>query len=114
MQSFFHNASGVQKGKVGVLLTPKAHKKVRIKNVHTKKRLCKKKVVGVGLGKVCLLSLVSLHVQRQVVRAGKTAVTEAALEGLGPRVLPIMTCQLVGAGEAPLATLPRTLVGLFP
>lgn len=102
------------KRKSGSIADPRGAQKVRIKNVHTKKRLCKKKVVGVGLGKVCLLSLVSLHVQRQVVRAGKTAVTEAALEGLGPCVLPIMTCQLVGAGEAPLATLPRTLVGLFP
>lgn len=55
----------------------------------------------------------SLHVEGQVVGAGETAAAHGALEGLGPRVLPEVACQLVGAGKAPVTTLPRALVRLL-
>lgn len=53
------------------------------------------------------------HVQGQVVRAGEAAVTHSALEGLRSGVFPEMASQLVGAGEAPLAPLPRAAVRLL-
>ena len=37
----------------------------------------------------------SLHVQGQVVRSGEGSVAEVTLEGLGARVLPVVTSQLV-------------------
>ena len=40
-------------------------------------------------------SLMSLHVQGQVVRSGEGSVAEVTLEGLGARVLPIVTGQLI-------------------
>jgi len=40
-------------------------------------------------------SLMSLHVQGQVVRSGEGSVAEVTLEGLGARVLPVVTSQLV-------------------
>lgn len=54
-----------------------------------------------------------LHVERQVVGAGEAAVADGALEGLCPRVLPVVARQLVGAREPPVAALPRALVGLL-
>jgi len=48
-----------------------------------------------------------------VVRAGKASVAVTALEGLGPRVLPVVSGQLVGAREPPLAALPGTPVRLL-
>lgn len=60
-----------------------------------------------------LRALVSLHVQRQVVRAGETAAAHGALERLGARVFPEMASQLVGSGEAPLASLPGADVRLL-
>lgn len=60
-----------------------------------------------------LLVLVPLHVQGEVVGAGEGAAADGALEGLGPRVLPVVARQLVGTGEAPVAALPRAPVGLL-
>lgn len=59
------------------------------------------------------LVLMSLHVEGQVVGAGETSAADGALEGLGPRVLPEVARQLVRAGKAPVAALPRTLVRLL-
>lgn len=59
------------------------------------------------------LALVSLHVQGQVVRAGETAVTHATLKRLCPGVFPVMACQLIRAGEAPLTSLPGAVVRLL-
>lgn len=59
------------------------------------------------------LALVSLHVQGQVVRAGETAVTHSTLKRLCPGVFPVMACQLIRAGEAPLTSLPGTAVRLL-
>jgi len=42
-----------------------------------------------------MTSLMSLHVQGQVVRSGEGSVAEVTLEGLGARVLPVVTSQLV-------------------
>ena len=50
----------------------------------------------------------------QVVGAGEAAAARHALEGLGAGVLPVVTRQLVRAGEAPVAALPGTPVGLLP
>lgn len=62
---------------------------------------------------VQLLVLMPLHVERQVVGAGEAAVADGALEGLCPRVLPVVARQLVGAREPPVAAFPRALVGLL-
>lgn len=68
----------------------------------------------VGTGPARLLrALVSLHVQGQVVRAREAAAAHGALERLGARVLPEVARQLVGPGEAPLASLPGALVRLL-
>ena len=49
---------------------------------------------------------VSLHVQGQVIRAGKTALAVAALERFDPSVLPMVPGQLVRPRETPFAALP--------
>lgn len=59
------------------------------------------------------LSLVSLHVQGQVVRSGEAPAAHGTLERLSPRVLPEVARQLVGTGEAPVATLPGAFVRLL-
>ena len=51
-----------------------------------------------------------LHVQGKVVRSGEAPVTLLALERFQAGVLAVMSGQLVRAGKAPLATVPRTLV----
>lgn len=56
---------------------------------------------------------VTFHVQGQVVRPGETPVAVSALERFRARVLPVVARQLVTAGEAPLAALPRALVRFF-
>lgn len=56
---------------------------------------------------------VTFHVQRQVVGPGKAPVAVSALERFRARVLPVVARQLVAAGEAPLAALPRALVRFF-
>lgn len=56
---------------------------------------------------------VSLHVKSEVVRAGEAAVTLPTLEGLHPRVFPVVAGQLVGPGEVPAATVPLALVRLL-
>lgn len=48
--------------------------------------------------------------QGQVVRAGEAAAAGDALEGFGAGVLPVVSGELVGAGETPVAVLPRTMV----
>ena len=40
-------------------------------------------------------ALMSLHVQRQVVRPREGSVTQMTLEGFGSRVLPVVTGQLI-------------------
>lgn len=57
--------------------------------------------------------LVPLHVQGQMIGAGKAAVAHPALERLGPCVLPVVTGQLVRAREPPVAAFPGALVGLL-
>lgn len=59
------------------------------------------------------LVLVSLHVQGEVVGPGERARADAALEGFGARVFPVVTRQLVRTGEAPVAAVPRTPVRLL-
>lgn len=54
-----------------------------------------------------------LHVEGQVIGAGEAPVADGALEGLGPRVLPIVARQFIRAGEPPVAAFPRALVGLL-
>lgn len=60
-----------------------------------------------------LLVLVSFHVQGEVVRSGKGARADSALEGFGARVLPEMARQLVRTSEAPVAAVPRAPVWLL-
>lgn len=54
--------------------------------------------------------LVALHVQGQVVRAREAAAAGHALEGFGASVFAVVSGQLVGAGEAPVAVVPRAAV----
>lgn len=56
---------------------------------------------------------VAAAVQGEVVGPGEGAVALGAAERLDPRVLAEVSCQLVGAGEAPGAALPGTVVGLL-
>lgn len=56
---------------------------------------------------------VAAAVQGEVVRPGEGAVTLGAAERLDPRVLPEVSRQLVGAGEAPGAALPGAVVGFL-
>lgn len=60
-----------------------------------------------------VLALVSLHVEGQVIRAREAAAAHRAVEGFSTRVLPEVTCQLIRAGETPIAALPRALVRLL-
>lgn len=62
---------------------------------------------------VQLLVLMPLHVERQVIGAGEAAVADDALEGLCPRVLPVVARQFIRAREPPVAAFPRALVGLL-
>jgi len=55
----------------------------------------------------------AFHVQREVVASGEGALAARALEWPVPGVFPVVTRQLVGAGELPRAAGPRTLVRLF-
>ena len=57
--------------------------------------------------------LVALHVQSQVVGAGKAAAAGQALKRLGSGVFPVMSGQLVRSGETPVAVLPRAAVRLL-
>lgn len=61
----------------------------------------------------CMLVLVSLHVQGEVVGPGEGARADGALERFGAGVLPVMTRQLVGTSEAPVAAVPRAPVRLL-
>lgn len=56
---------------------------------------------------------VPLGVQRQVVRAREAALAVAAAERLRAGVLAVVSRQLVGPGEPPVAALPRAFVRLF-
>lgn len=53
-------------------------------------------------------------VQGQVVGPGEAAVTVCALEGLDPRVFPVVPRQLIGPRKLPRAAVPRAFVWLFP
>lgn len=56
---------------------------------------------------------VAAAVQREVVRPGEGAVAFGAAEGFDSGVLAKVSGQLVGAGEAPGAAFPGTVVGLL-
>lgn len=56
---------------------------------------------------------VAATVQGEVVGPGEGAVALGASERLDPRVLPKVSRELVGAGEAPGAALPGAVVGLL-
>ena len=57
--------------------------------------------------------VVPAGVEGEVVAAREPAAAAGALERLCAGVLPVVTGELVGAGEAPLAPLPRARVWLF-
>ena len=57
--------------------------------------------------------LMSLEVEGQMVTAGERARAVDALEGLCPRVLPVVPRQLVGPGKLPAAPFPRAPVWLL-
>ena len=50
------------------------------------------------------------HVQGEMVGSGETAFADLAAERFGARVFPIVTGQLVGAGETPLTLWPVAAV----
>ena len=54
-----------------------------------------------------------LHVQREVVRAGKGSFTQVALEWPVAGVLPVVTSQLVGPCKLPSTALPVAMVWFF-
>ena len=58
----------------------------------------------------CVAGLVSFHVERQVIRSGKTSVALRTLEWLDPSVFPVMPCQLVGSSETPLTAFPGATI----
>lgn len=60
------------------------------------------------------LGHVTLHVQCQVIGAGKAAFADLTLEGLSTRVLAVMTSQLVRTGKAPLTFRPLTAIRFLP
>lgn len=51
--------------------------------------------------------------QSQVVGAGEAALAVRTLERFDPRVLAVVSRQLIRAGELPCAAFPRALVGLL-
>lgn len=51
--------------------------------------------------------------QGQVVGAREAAAARDALEGFGSSVFPVVSGQLIGPGEAPVAVLPRAAVRLL-
>ena len=53
------------------------------------------KICGEGQITVCFSSRVSLHMQREMVTAGKCSFTEVTLEGFAASVLPVVAGQLV-------------------
>lgn len=62
---------------------------------------------------MCVLILVTLHVQGQVVGAREAAAAGDALERFGSGVFPVVSGELVGSGEAPVAALPCAAVRLL-
>lgn len=72
--------------------------------------LCVNVCVCIGMS---VLILVALHVQSQVVGAWEAATAGDAFEGFGSGVFPVMSGELVRSGEAPIAVLPCTTVGLL-
>lgn len=55
----------------------------------------------------------SLHVQCEVVRSREGAFTHGALERFGASVLAVVSCQLIGPREPPLALRPLASVRLL-
>lgn len=69
-------------------------------------------------GQVCVqvwsrLVLVTLHVQGQVVGAREAAAAGDTFERFGAGVFPVVSGELVGPGEAPVAVLPRAAIRLL-
>lgn len=62
---------------------------------------------------VCMLILVALHVQGQVVGAREAAAAGNALERFGAGVLAVVSGELVRPGEAPVAVVPRAAIRLL-
>jgi hypothetical protein len=59
-------------------------------------------------------SKMTLHVQGQVVRAGKGTRAESAAEGTLTCVLPVVAGQLIRAREPPAAAIPGAGIWLLP
>lgn len=57
--------------------------------------------------------LVTLHVQGQVVGAREAAAAGDTFERFGAGVFPVVSGELVGPGEAPVAVLPRAAIRLL-
>lgn len=60
-----------------------------------------------------VLALVSLHVQGQVIGAREAAAAHQTVKGFSTRVLPVVACQLIGAGETPITAVPGAVVRLL-
>lgn len=58
-------------------------------------------------------TLVLKHVEIEVVRAGKRLIAVATREGFLPGVTSVMTGQLIGSSEGPVASLPRATEGFL-
>lgn len=56
---------------------------------------------------------VPLHVQGQVVRAGKGTVAQVTLEGTVTGVFAEVACKFVGSGKLPTASFPVAMIGFF-
>lgn len=54
-----------------------------------------------------------LHVQGQVVRAGKGTVAQVTLEGTVTGVFAEVACKFVGSGKLPTAAFPVAMIGFF-
>ena len=59
------------------------------------------------------ISLMSLEVECEVVRSGKSSITMRAFEWFDPSVFSEVASEFIGAGKLPVAAFPTALVGLF-
>ena len=59
------------------------------------------------------ISLVSLHMEWEVVTSWKLSLTQVTFEGLWSGVLPVVTGQLIRPGKLPGAAFPRALIGFL-
>ena len=60
-----------------------------------------------------LLRLMAFHVKRQMIRSGKSPVTELAFKRFGARVLSKMPGKLVRTSEPPFTAFPGTFIRFF-